>query len=445
MENYYNGTRTEDEIKKLQKFYGVEEDGKWGPVSTDAAFGMSADEAWEIYEMETEPEPEIVPMPEPVEEKKPEKEREFLGSMIDPEPVWEMEEDWDDGWEDEETTISPKVRLGEVEREIKSLSAQRSYFDVSPYSEEEQQEQQRRLDSLERERLDLEKQVKAEKKNKIAAIDEEIRKTDAASAALARRTDLDEFTKRLEGAKLGAQRNKLQQEKTDIDPNLIDKAWAGFSSIVANTAGGVSAFGETVKDVLTGKGKDANYDENSKSAQLLQFAEDQTERATAESSGIGKVLGESLIDAGQSAAYAPLAVVNPALPLILGGVVAAGKKANENKRDGATSEEALGNAVLIGGAEVLSEKIPVTDVFKFLKTEAGEHLLATAAKQGGEEGVRNALNYLPQYLINVGSKGTDARFSMEDFLKEIVSGVPSSAMGDDGWLARAIKDWDSDD
>jgi len=38
----------------------VDVDGKWGPQSTDAAFGMSADEAWEIYELETTPEPEPV-------------------------------------------------------------------------------------------------------------------------------------------------------------------------------------------------------------------------------------------------------------------------------------------------------------------------------------------------------------------------------------------------
>ena len=46
----YNGGLTTDQIKAMQSYYGTEADGLWGPNSTNAAGGLSAQQAWEQYQ-----------------------------------------------------------------------------------------------------------------------------------------------------------------------------------------------------------------------------------------------------------------------------------------------------------------------------------------------------------------------------------------------------------
>lgn len=46
----YNGGLTTDQIKAMQSYYGAEADGLWGPNSTNAAGGLSAQQAWEKYQ-----------------------------------------------------------------------------------------------------------------------------------------------------------------------------------------------------------------------------------------------------------------------------------------------------------------------------------------------------------------------------------------------------------
>ena len=44
---YDNGSRTTEEIMRMQEALGVTPDGYWGPATRAAANGQSADEAWE--------------------------------------------------------------------------------------------------------------------------------------------------------------------------------------------------------------------------------------------------------------------------------------------------------------------------------------------------------------------------------------------------------------
>ncbi len=46
---YDNGDVSADKVKLIQEALGVTADGKWGPNSSDAANGMTAEEAWEAY------------------------------------------------------------------------------------------------------------------------------------------------------------------------------------------------------------------------------------------------------------------------------------------------------------------------------------------------------------------------------------------------------------
>lgn len=50
---YNNGKLSESQVKAMQKYYGVSADGKWGPASSKAAGGKSADEAWLEYQNKT--------------------------------------------------------------------------------------------------------------------------------------------------------------------------------------------------------------------------------------------------------------------------------------------------------------------------------------------------------------------------------------------------------
>ena len=48
--SYSNGSLTNEQVKQLQKYYGVSQDGKWGANSKKAAGGLTADQAWSKYQ-----------------------------------------------------------------------------------------------------------------------------------------------------------------------------------------------------------------------------------------------------------------------------------------------------------------------------------------------------------------------------------------------------------
>lgn len=47
--SYSNGSLTNEQVKQIQKYYGVTADGKWGTNSKKAAGGLTADQAWAKY------------------------------------------------------------------------------------------------------------------------------------------------------------------------------------------------------------------------------------------------------------------------------------------------------------------------------------------------------------------------------------------------------------
>ena len=48
--SYSNGGLTNEQVKQLQRYYGVTADGKWGTNSKKAAGGLTADQAWAKYQ-----------------------------------------------------------------------------------------------------------------------------------------------------------------------------------------------------------------------------------------------------------------------------------------------------------------------------------------------------------------------------------------------------------
>lgn len=47
---YNNGALSSDQVKEMQKALGINVDGKWGSGSTEAAGGLTADQAWKAYQ-----------------------------------------------------------------------------------------------------------------------------------------------------------------------------------------------------------------------------------------------------------------------------------------------------------------------------------------------------------------------------------------------------------
>lgn len=56
---YDNGSVSTENIKKMQEALGVSPDGKWGSGSTEAAGGLTADQAWKAYQDGTLGEPNL--------------------------------------------------------------------------------------------------------------------------------------------------------------------------------------------------------------------------------------------------------------------------------------------------------------------------------------------------------------------------------------------------
>lgn len=47
---YDNGSLTPAQVAEMQRFYNVDADGVWGPQSSAATYGLTAEEAWEAYQ-----------------------------------------------------------------------------------------------------------------------------------------------------------------------------------------------------------------------------------------------------------------------------------------------------------------------------------------------------------------------------------------------------------
>ena len=567
-------------MKKLQGFYGVDVDGKWGPQSTDAAFGMSADEAWEIYELEAEPEKEKDPWkPEPPKVEKtpaisePVEDVDYSEGWDDDEPItkptevwdddydwtkdeepetkqspvppvdpvdtykptsygWEQVEDvdysegwddepepkptiWDDdydwtkdeepepvqtpkppkttkatpvvdepvegvdyfeGWEDdepepvqtpkpapavkteekpvvnttprgngfgnnrhgsgfsqttEEATPDPRDRLAEINKELEDLDDTNGFFDVSPYSEEEQRERENRITELKQERDEItallgkerkEEKAAAEaaKQAQIAEIDREIKDTEDQLAALAKRTDMDAYSKRLESEKLKARRAELVRAKIDVDPSLADRIWAGLGNIFTTSAGGFSAVGDVIKDVLTGKADARGYDANSRSAQYFDYANEAKERALSGTTGAGRALGEAGLAIGQTLSTLPLNVV-PGGSLVAMGITSAGQKMDEVKRQGGTSGEAFLRGGVTGMIEGATEAIPLGALFDLAKY-GGTSALKSVLKQAGIEATEEAVAYVLNFAADKLARDPNAAFSWSELAKAAAMG-----------------------
>lgn len=108
---------------------------------------------------------------------------------------------------------------------------------------------------------------------------------------------------------------------------------------------------------------------------------------------VGKRVAEAVLSIGQMAPALATGLVNPALPMVVMGVQAAGSKAYDLAQRGVGASEALMRGTAAGVIEGLTEKIPVGNLLKILDAAGGGRLLKNLLKQAGIEATEESVSY----------------------------------------------------
>lgn len=163
---------------------------------------------------------------------------------------------------------------------------------------------------------------------------------------------------------------------------------------------------------------DTNTEGFEKYTEALKYRDKALEGLT----GASKFIGEGLYSVAQTAAVAPAAIINPAIPLVILGAQAAADKAYETAISGKSANEAFTRGLISGGIEAATEKIGLDNAIDAIKAlrPAGESILKklakNIAKQSVTEGAEEGASYLLNYAADKLAKDENAQFSAQDLL-----------------------------
>jgi hypothetical protein len=166
--------------------------------------------------------------------------------------------------------------------------------------------------------------------------------------------------------------------------------------------------------------------------QMMGKAKEYQRQAVEGLSPTGQFIGNTLISIGQNAAMLPTAAINPSLPLVGMGAIAAADKAYELSEQGVGAGEALTRGIAAGGIEALTEKIPLDNLLKMAKTPAGKSILETLIKQSGKqaagESIEEAVSYALNYAADALARDPNAKFSWQDLGMAALGGAVSGGV-----------------
>lgn len=163
---------------------------------------------------------------------------------------------------------------------------------------------------------------------------------------------------------------------------------------------------------------DTNTEGFEKYTEALKYRDKALEGLT----GASKFIGEGLYSVAQTAAVAPAAIINPAIPLVILGAQAAADKAYETAISGKSANEAFTRGLISGGIEAATEKIGLDNAIEAINAlrPAGESVLKNIAKniakQSVTEGAEESASYLLNYAADKLAKDENAQFSAQDLL-----------------------------
>lgn len=165
-------------------------------------------------------------------------------------------------------------------------------------------------------------------------------------------------------------------------------------------------------------------DTGSHAYRTAQMGQEAASQALEGLSGVGGFLGETALSIADNAALMPLAAINPALPLVIMSIKAAGSRAKELTDQGAAAGEAFSRGAISGAIEGLSEQVSLGSLLEMVRT-GGRSWLANLLKQAGVEGAEEISSYLANYAADVAARDPKAQFDPEEMMRQGASGALS--------------------
>ena len=165
-------------------------------------------------------------------------------------------------------------------------------------------------------------------------------------------------------------------------------------------------------------------DTNSHAYRTAQMGQEAAGQALEGLSGVGGFLGETALSIADNAALMPLAAINPALPLVIMSIKAAGSRAKELTDQGAAAGEAFSRGAISGAIEGLSEQVSLGSLLEMVRT-GGRGWLLNLLKQAGVEGAEEITSYLANYAMDKAAQDPNAQFDTGEMLRQGASGALS--------------------
>lgn len=181
-----------------------------------------------------------------------------------------------------------------------------------------------------------------------------------------------------------------------------------------------------VRDRLTARRGEIEkgIDTNSHAYRTSQMGQEAASQALEGLSGAGGFLGETALSIADNASLLPLAAINPALPLVIMSIKAAGSRAKELTDQGAAAGEALSRGVVSGIIEGLSENVSLGSLLEMVRT-GGRGWLLNLLKQAGVEGAEEITSYIANYAMDKAAQDPNAQFDAGEMLRQGASGTLS--------------------
>lgn len=165
-------------------------------------------------------------------------------------------------------------------------------------------------------------------------------------------------------------------------------------------------------------------DTNSHAYRTAQMGQEAAGQALEGLTGAGGFLGETALSIADNASLLPLAAINPALPLVIMSIKAAGSRAKELTDQGAAAGEALSRGVVSGIIEGLSENVSLGSLLEMVRT-GGRGWLLNLLKQAGIEGAEEITSYIANYAMDKAAQDPNAQFDAGEMLRQGASGTLS--------------------
>lgn len=165
-------------------------------------------------------------------------------------------------------------------------------------------------------------------------------------------------------------------------------------------------------------------DTGSHAYRTAQMGQEAASQALEGLTGVGGFLGETALSIADNASLLPLAAINPALPLVIMSIKAAGSRAKELTDQGAAAGEALSRGVVSGIIEGLSENVSLGSFLEMVNT-GGRGWLLNLLKQAGVEGAEEITSYIANYAMDKAAQDPNAQFDAGEMLRQGASGALS--------------------